>query len=251
MSKSKRNNPVAVVTGATGYIGISICKKLTQQGFSIAAVYNNNISSMNDLIASIDDIGGECFPYQYDLSHVDGLSVLVSKIITDLGQIDVFVHCAGVMCREFLMLSKSSPSDIQKIMAVNWFSAVEIVRSCGKSMSRRGWGRIIFIGSKAGECAIPGQSVYSSSKAALHSSAISLSNEMGRFGITVNVVAPGALDDNSDIYEESDRVKVEKMIGLRRLGKNHEISNVVSFLCSDNASYINGAVISVDGGARF
>ena len=117
---------------------------------------------------------------------------------------------------------------------------------------RQNYGRVILLGSRAGEHGLPGQSVYSASKAALHAYAKSLAFEVGSKGITVNAVAPGAVAGGEQrTYTQQDEARVCESIGLRRLGKAEEIAAVIAFLAAPAASYVSGAVIPVDGAGRF
>jgi 3-oxoacyl-[acyl-carrier protein] reductase len=146
----------------------------------------------------------------------------------------------------------ASATDLRKAVNINIESQIALSRMSLRIMSASGWGRIVFIGSRAGSVGLPGQAAYASTKGALSAWAASVAGEVGKKGITVNVVAPGAIEDAQEtVYSPEEQEKVCDRIGAGRLGKAGEVASVVSFLCSTNAGYINGATIAVDGGARF
>jgi 3-oxoacyl-[acyl-carrier protein] reductase len=137
-------------------------------------------------------------------------------------------------------------------MATNVHSAIDTARACLRPMIRQRHGRIVLFGSVAGAVGLPGHSTYAATKAALQAWASSAAGEVGGRDITVNVVAPGAIrDDTMDFHTPQERDLVLKFIGAGRFGEPHEVAAMVSFLCSPAATYVNGATIRVDGGARF
>lgn len=241
-----------VVTGASGLIGREICKNLLHKGARVVAVYNQ----CSDFIDSINLGGSDIDPDQFvglQSDLLDGVSInsLLNAIQKHTNKVDVFVACAGKTVRKPCMMS--SVDDYEQLMGLNFGSALKLTRSLLRPMYRLGGGRVIFIGSVAGMRGLAGQSVYSASKGALHSFAMALAQEVGEKQITVNVVAPGAVlnKDENSVYSEDENSGVQERIALRRMAKPEEIANVVGFLASDDASYITGAIIPVDGGSRF
>lgn len=244
------NRKVCLVTGASGAIGSAICVELLQRGATVIGLYHSHARELSALAADPISGPGSLTPLRCDLRDHAASASVVSSILERTGRIDVLVCCAGETLRKSALLCGTA--DIDRIFSLNFDSVVLLCRQVLRPMFRQNSGRIVLIGSRAGDHGLPGQSVYSASKAALHCFARSLAFEVGEKGITINAVAPGAVATNEQrTYGEEDALKVRQLIGLRRLAEPAEIASVVGFLVSPAASYISGAVIPVDGAARF
>jgi 3-oxoacyl-[acyl-carrier protein] reductase len=240
---------VAIVTGASGIIGQSICSVLAAHGASVIAGYMRNEDISTALAKRIASTGGICLPVKADVTKITDIERLRNKALEISGQIDMVVACAGIKYRKPTLTTDAAL--IQQMLAVNVESVMTLGRVMLRPMMAAGRGRIVVIGSLAGTRGMPGQAAYAATKAALAGWVSSVAGETGRKGITVNLVAPGAVADSSSLYSTQDMEQACKLIGLGRPADPIEIANVVAFLCSEAASYIHGAVIPVDGGARF
>ena len=165
------------------------------------------------------------------------------------GQLNILVYAAGTTLRRAAMLTSTENS--RQLVAVNLEGVFSTTRACLRQMIKDHWGRIIILGSRAGRVGLPGESCYAATKGALMAWAASLAGEVGSRGITVNVLSPGALEGGETKYSDAEQEAVISKIGAGRLGTFEEVANVAVFLCSNRATYVNGAVIDVDGGARF
>ncbi|HEX7633886.1 MAG TPA: SDR family oxidoreductase [Noviherbaspirillum sp.] len=240
---------VCLVTGASGFIGSQVCRALAGQGATVVALYHEHPEGV-DATAVGGQPAGDIYPLQLDLSQRNAVAAAVTNILEEHGRIDVLVYTAGTALRKSAMLT--SYEDCDRVFELNFKAVAQLCRTVLRPMFRQSSGRIILIGSTAGERGLAGQSVYAASKAAVHAYARSLAQEVGDKGITVNVVAPGALTGSgSSIYTAQDEDRVKELIGLRRLGQAHEVAAAVAFLASHEASYISGAILPVDGAARF
>jgi 3-oxoacyl-[acyl-carrier protein] reductase len=241
---------VAVVTGASGNLGSACCRDLAATGATVVAVYHGNKEAATALAEDIADGGGTCVPVHADLSEPSGPDDLVAQVLRDFGRVDACVAAAGLRIRRPAVAT--DPALLADLMSVNVHGAVGVARACLRAMIRARFGRIVLFGSVAGSNGLPGHAAYAGTKAALQAWASSTAGEVGGRDITVNVVAPGAIRaDTMDFHTDAERELVLKFIGAGRFGEPQEVAALVSFLCSPAASYISGATIRVDGGARF
>lgn len=238
---------ICLVTGASGLIGLEVCRALMQGGATVAAICYENRAGLDALAATLS---GQLYIMQSDLRERDSVTTVVGAVLERHGRIDVLVYCAGQGLRKAAMLT--SQADCDAINELNVNAPIQLCRHVLRPMFRQGAGRIILVGSYAGTHGLPGQAVYAASKAALHGYAASLASEVGSRGVTVNVVAPGVVAGLQNVmYSPEERDRVCASIGLGRPADPAEIASVVAFMASPAASYISGAVIPVDGGARF
>lgn len=240
----------ALVTGASGLLGTAICAALGQQGLKVAAACRSNTAGAERAAEAARACGGEAAAFVADLSDVAQAERLRLAVTEQLGIPDIVVAAAARKHRgSALMVSDAVVDDL---LTVNVASVLALCRTAIRGMIPRSWGRVVLIGSHAGHAGLPGQAAYAATKGALEAWTRSMAGEVGARGITVNLVAPGAVRGGSDdIYSETEATAVLRSIGIGRLAEPEEIAAVVGFLCSPAASYVNGAVIPVDGGARF
>ena len=186
-------------------------------------------------------------PVYFEMTDAEAINAGIQSIIDDGQPIDVLVNNAGISTVGLLSMSKVE--DIEKLFEVNYFAMLRVIQKVSKRMSRQKHGVIINMGSIAGIEPQPGKIAYGSSKAAVMMMTKCLAKELGPMGIRVNAIAPGPIETEM-IHQYKDEVleKLAAESSLRRLGKTEEIARVALFLASDQASYINGEIIKVDGG---
>lgn len=241
---------ICMVTGASGLIGLEVCRALAQQGAVVLALYHASGGTLRAMAAEPFPRHGCIDAIECDLRQRETLAPLLAKLLDRHRRIDVLVCCAGKTVRKAAMLT--SQADFDDLFELNVNAPIQLSRQLLRPMFRQNGGRIIFIGSHAGSQGLPGQAVYAGTKAALHAYATSLASEVGERNITVNVVAPCVVaDEGSAVYTSEEQERVCSMIGLRRPARPAEIASVVAFLASSAAAYISGAVIPVNGAARF
>ena len=242
---------VCLVIGASGYIGTQICSVLAEQGGEVIAFYNEHPEEISGLAEKDEGAArARLHPVKLDVTQKSDVAAAISMVLHERRRIDVLVYAAGATLRKSALLTSSD--DYQRLFELNFEALAHTCKTVLRAMLRQSSGRLILIGSVAGEGGLAGQSIYAASKAAVHVYARSLAQEVGHAGITVNVVAPGALRSTShSLYSAEDEARVRDSIGLRRLGSAREVAATVAFLASDEASYISGAVLAVDGAARF
>ncbi|CRI58547.1 SDR family NAD(P)-dependent oxidoreductase [Pseudomonas sp. CCOS 191] len=243
------NRQACLVTGASGTLGIAVCERLLSQGSTVIALFHRNEQPLRALLERAGSLPGSLIVLSCDLTCMQDTTRLLSACSDKGLVIASVVCCAANLLRKSALLS--SQVDQERLFSLNFDSVTRLLRQLIRPMLQRRSGRVVVIGSRAGEIGMPGQSLYAASKAALHVYARSLAFEVGEHGITVNVVAPGAMAGPLTHYSEAEASEVCRHIGLRRLGQPSEVASVVAFLLGADASYINGAVIAVDGGGRF
>lgn len=236
---------VALVTGASRGIGRAIATQLAKQGAHVvAAARGENARAVADEIGSA---GGRAEAIALDVTTAGAPEQAVADVIERHGRIDVLVNNAGI-ARDQLML-RMKREDWDAVLATNLTAAFALTQAALKPMIRQRRGRIVCISSVVGQSGNPGQANYAASKAGLIGFAKAVALEVASRGITVNVVAPGLIEtDMTRTITDSAREEWASKIPLRRLGTPDDIAAAVCFLASDEASYITGQVLAVNGG---
>ena len=237
---------IALVTGGSRGIGSAICKGLSTN-HKVIIGYSNSKEEAKKLEESINSNGGNAMSVKVDVSDKNSINSAFEEIEESYGIVEVLVNNAGITKDNILPRMKDSEWD--DVIQTNLTGSYLTTQRAIKNMMKNKWGRIIFISSVVGISGNQGQSNYAASKAGLIGLAKSVSKEMGARNITSNVIAPGYIetDMTSFLSEENKEIIIEQL-SIKRIGKPEDISNVVSFLCSEESEYITGQVISVDGG---
>ena len=234
----------ALVTGAARGLGRAIAARLAREGYEVWINYSRSKDAAGELLGEIEAAGGRGRLVGFDVADAAAVEgELVPRLAKD-GPLDVLVNNAGVSSDGYLMMLPEA--DWDRVMAVNLRGFYLVTRACLKGMVRARGGRVITIGSLAGERGNAGQVPYAASKAGLAGATRALALEMARWSIRVNLVSPGPLDVG--MAQDLDADALRKQIPLGRLGTAEDVAGAVAFLCSDDAAYLTGQVISVNGG---
>ena len=234
----------AIVIGGGRGIGRASALALANQGFTVIVAARNE-DEIDAVAAEIGSNGGRARALVLDATS-DDASDKIAAAIKGL-KVTALVYAAGYVSRNLLV--SQSADEIEDIVDVNLTAFLRTVRPCLKSMIRRKTSSVVAIGSIAATRGFTGQAAYAASKAGLAAAVSVLASEYGRFGLRANTVAPGLIDPSGT--EPGERAEALNDIPLGRAGYNHEVANVVAFLCSDEASFVSNAVIPVTGGASF
>jgi acetoacetyl-CoA reductase len=233
---------VAIVTGGTRGIGRAICESLKADGFSVVANYAGNEEKAR---AFTDETGIPA--YRWDVGDHEATLAGCAQVASEVGPVDVLVNNAGIT-RDGTLL-KMSYDDWTSVMRINLGGCFNMAKACFPSMKEKGWGRIINIGSINGQAGQYGQVNYAAAKSGIHGFTKALAQEGARFGITVNAIAPGYIDtDMVAAVPENVLEKIVARIPVGRLGQAQEIARGVSFLASENAGFVTGSTLSINGG---
>jgi acetoacetyl-CoA reductase len=242
----KSGKRVVLVTGSTGGLGTSICKKLYDSGCHVIANYRN-VEKANHWQQKMKQENYDIDIFYGDVSDFDSVKNMIQKIETEIGSIDVLINNAGVTkdCK----FSRMTKEDWDHVLTTNLTSVFNCTRQVINGMIDRNFGRIINISSVNAQRGQFGQTNYSAAKAGMHGFTKTLAMEVAKFGITVNTISPGYLGtDMVMAVPEKIREQIVGQIPVGRLGSTEEVASVVSFLASENTSFITGANISINGG---
>ncbi|MBN2501555.1 MAG: 3-oxoacyl-[acyl-carrier-protein] reductase [Anaerolineales bacterium] len=238
---------VAVVTGASRGIGKAIALELAKRGAQIVVNYNRSAEAAEALVAEVEAGGSKALAVQADVASFDDAHNLIKTAIDQFGGLDILVNNAGITRDTLIMMMKEA--DWDAVLATNAKGTFNCSKAAVRHMMRKRYGRIINITSIAGIIGNAGQTNYSASKAAQIGFTKALAREVAARNITVNAVAPGFIETDiwADVPEEA-REGLLNMIPLGRKGSPEDIAPAVAFLASDEAAYITGQVLAIDGG---
>ena len=240
-------NKIVLVTGAGRGIGASIAKRFASEGAEVLVNYSVNDEAAQKTVDEITATGGQAQKYKCSVNDSESVKVMIDEIIKEFGRIDILVNNAGIT-KDGLML-RMTDEDFDRVIDVNLKGTFNCTKYVSKYMLKQKSGKIINISSVVGLSGNAGQVNYSASKAGIIGITKSAAKELSSRGITVNAVAPGYVDtDMTKVLSDNIRNEILKNIPLQRMGNVEDISNCVAFLASEDASYITGQVISVDGG---
>ena len=238
---------LALVTGGSRGIGRAIALHLASCGYRVAVNYQSAQGAAEELVQSIRSSGGEAAAFQADVSDSDQVKALFKDVSEKMGSVEVLVANAGVTRDNLLMRMKDE--DWQKVLTTNLNSVYYCTREAIRPMMKARYGRIIAISSVVGLTGNAGQANYAAAKAGVLGLLKSLARELASRGITANSIAPGYIEtDMTAVLPEEVRAAVLEKIPLARYGQPEDIAKAVAFLASEDASYITGQVLAVDGG---
>ena len=237
---------VALVTGGTGGIGTAICKKLADMGHKVATNYRNEEKTLA-WQQQMREQGYDVTIVKGDVSSPEEAEALVREVEAKLGPVDILVNNAGIT--RDTTFHRMSPEQWHEVINTNLNSVFNVTRPVIEGMRKRGWGRVIQISSINGLKGQYGQANYAAAKAGMHGFTISLARENAGFGITVNTISPGYVaTDMVMAVPEEVRAKIIADIPTGRLGKPEEIAYAVAFLVAEEASWITGSNLDINGG---
>ena len=238
---------VAVVTGASRGIGRAIALKLVSLGAAVVVNYNGSREKAEKVKQEIEDNGGNASIYQCNVSDYEACQNMIQSIIEEYGRIDILINNAGITRDGLLM--KMSEADFDQVIDTNLKGAFNTTRFVTRQMLRQKSGRIINMASVVGVTGNAGQVNYAASKAGIIGLTKATAREVASRGITVNAIAPGFIEtDMTDVLPDKVKEASVSQIPLGKFGKPEQIAAAVAFLASDDAGYITGQVLNVDGG---
>ena len=237
-----------LVTGASRGIGRAIAVEFAKGGASVALNYAGNAAAANEALALVEQAGAaKAKLYQFDVADPAACAAAVEAVVADLGGLHVLVNNAGIAIDQLVMRMKDD--DWNRSLQVNLTGNFNLIRAASRPMMKAKGGAIINITSVVGEMGNAGQAAYAAAKAGQIGLTKAIARELASRNIRVNAVAPGFIDtDMTAALPEAAKAKLSELIPLSRLGTAEDVANMVAFLASDEASYVTGEVLRVNGG---
>jgi acetoacetyl-CoA reductase len=242
------DNKVALVTGGMGGLGTAICRRLQAEGFRVAATYSPGNATPDAWLAAQRDEGYRFTTYRVDVTDYGDCEWMMQKLLAEMGRLDVLVNNAGITRDR--SLRKMTLEDWQAVLGANLDSVFNMSKQAVEPMMAQRWGRIVNISSVNGQQGAFGQANYSAAKAGMHGFTKALALEMARHGVTVNTVSPGYLRTKmvEAVPSEVMNGKILPQIPVGRLGEPDEIAGLVAYLASEDAGFMTGANLAINGG---
>lgn len=251
----KLEGKVAIITGSSRGIGKEIAMKLAREGAKVVINYSSSPEKAEEVVHQIKQQGGEATAIQADMSRVDQIQQLVTSCVEKYGKLDILVSNAGI--EHFGKLEEITPQDFERVFSVNVAGQLFVTQAAARYLSSGG--RIVLTSSVSARIAVFYHTLYAASKAAVSAMVLNLAPELGERGITINAIAPGGTatdmaQENAKRYTHpalqnvSPDALLKSQAALQRLAQPEEIAAAVAFLVSDDASYITGSTLAVNGG---
>jgi acetoacetyl-CoA reductase len=231
-----------------GGLGEAVCIKLAALGYKVVTTYSPSNKKVDEWLATTRDMGFDFKAYPCDVADYDSAQACVAAIVKDIGPIDVLVNNAGIT--RDMTFKKMDKLNWDAVMGTNLDSVFNMTKPVADGMVDRGWGRIINISSVNGQKGAFGQTNYSAAKAGVHGFTKALALEVARKGVTVNTISPGYIGTKmvTEIPQEVLDSKILPQIPMSRLGKPEEVAGLVAYLASEEAAFVTGANIAINGG---
>lgn len=237
----------AIVTGASRGIGKAVALKLAQCGANIAVVFAGNEEKALETVSEIETLGVKAKAYKCNVADFNASKELADSVIAEFGGVDILVNNAGIT-KDCLMLSMKE-EDFDAVIDVNLKGTFNMTKNLYQHFMKKRKGRIVNLSSVVGINGNAGQSNYSASKAGVIGLTKSVAKELAARGVTCNAIAPGYIDtDMTSVLSDKVKDAITASIPMKKTGKAEDIANAVAFLVSDEAAYITGVVLRVDGG---
>lgn len=239
---------VALVTGGMGGLGEAICIKLAALGYRVVSTYAPDDENADEWLKGMRNMGFRFSGYACDVADFEACQRCVAQVAEEIGPVDVLINNAGIT--RDMTFRKMGKADWDVVMRTNLDSVFNMTKQVIEGMVDRGWGRVINISSVNAQKGAFGQTNYAAAKAGMHGFTKSLAQEVARNHVTVNTISPGYMATRmvTEIPEEILDSKILPQIPLGRLGKPEEIAGLVAYLASEEAAYVTGANISINGG---
>ncbi|HJA37045.1 MAG TPA: 3-oxoacyl-[acyl-carrier-protein] reductase [Firmicutes bacterium] len=241
------NRKIALVTGGSRGIGRAVCLALAKSGADVAVNYAGKEEAAQQTCRMCEELGARTLAIQADVADNAQVNAMVDQVIAQFGRLDILVCNAGITRDNLLM--RMAEQDFDQVIATNLKGVWNCMKAVCRPMMKQRWGRIVSMSSVVGVAGNAGQVNYAASKAGVIGMTKSLARELGSRGVTVNAIAPGFIEtDMTAVLPENIKEGLLGSIPLGRLGQAEEVAALAAFLCSEQAGYITGQVIHVDGG---
>ena len=239
---------IALITGGMGGLGESISTKMHDAGFNVVVTHSPGNKNAGAWVAGYQGKGYSFAAYGVDVADYDSCQACVAKVQNEVGPVDILINNAGIT--RDMTFKKMTKADWDMVIRTNLDSAFNMAKQVCDGMVERGWGRIVNVSSVNGSKGAFGQTNYAAAKAGMHGFTKSLALEVARKGVTVNTISPGYIGTKMvmAIPKEVLDSKILPQIPIGRLGKPEEIAGLIIYLCSDEAAFVTGANIAINGG---
>ncbi|HUM09713.1 MAG TPA: acetoacetyl-CoA reductase [Myxococcaceae bacterium] len=239
---------IALVTGGAGGLGYTICTKLHEKGYRVVLTHSPSNTTIKETLADMKARGHDFHAYPVDVADYDSCLRCVERVRKDVGHIDILINNAGIT--RDTTFRKMAREDWDVVIRTNLDSMFNMTKHVIEGMLEHGWGRIINVSSVNGSKGAFGQTNYAAAKAGIHGFTKSLALEVAKKGITVNTISPGYIGTKMvmAIPTEVLETKIIPQIPVARLGKPEEVAGLIIYLCSDEAAFVTGANIAINGG---